>query len=234
MAETIWSLPPEKDSKEARRHFLDIYGAATVTVAWQRVAIVGLIGLCFVLLGLLARSQKAAATPERIVVGVYASGRTVILPRNALDYQPHEAELKYFLTDFVQRHYGRMRATFRDNYARSLYFLDGHLAESLMYENQKTDGLKKFRAGEGDESDIAVKNVSLDDLRTAPYRATVEFERVTYGSGNHGVVRHDNYVANFIFDIRSTIPNAQIPINPLGLTITYFRADQAFGDTRDR
>jgi type IV secretory pathway component VirB8 len=35
-------------------------------------------------------------------------------------------------------------------------------------------------------------------------------------------------VANVVFVVKDRIPNALIPVNPLGLTITYFRADQAF------
>jgi hypothetical protein len=35
-------------------------------------------------------------------------------------------------------------------------------------------------------------------------------------------------VAQLTFVLRDQIPNALIPVNPLGLTITYFRVDQAF------
>ena len=31
-----------------------------------------------------------------------------------------------------------------------------------------------------------------------------------------------------VFVIKDQVDNARIPINPLGLTITYFREDQAF------
>ena len=30
------------------------------------------------------------------------------------------------------------------------------------------------------------------------------------------------------FVLKDQIPNAMVPVNPLGLTITYFRVDQAF------
>ena len=36
------------------------------------------------------------------------------------------------------------------------------------------------------------------------------------------------YTANFVFLFRSHVPNELIPINPLGMTVTYFREDQAF------
>ena len=35
-------------------------------------------------------------------------------------------------------------------------------------------------------------------------------------------------VANFVFVVKDKVPNDMIPVNPLGLTITYFREDQAF------
>lgn len=36
------------------------------------------------------------------------------------------------------------------------------------------------------------------------------------------------YTANFIFLFQDDVPNELIPANPLGLTVTYFREDQAF------
>ena len=40
--------------------------------------------------------------------------------------------------------------------------------------------------------------------------------------------RRETHVAQITFVLRGQIPNAVIPVNPLGLTITYFRVDQAF------
>jgi type IV secretory pathway component VirB8 len=35
-------------------------------------------------------------------------------------------------------------------------------------------------------------------------------------------------VANFVFVVTDNVPNNIIPVNPLGLTMTYYREDQAF------
>ena len=43
-----------------------------------------------------------------------------------------------------------------------------------------------------------------------------------------GELKRDLYTANFVFLFKSRVPNELIPINPLGLTITYFREDEAF------
>jgi type IV secretory pathway component VirB8 len=75
---------------------------------------------------------------------------------------------------------------------------------------------------------VRVKNVTLEDLRQPPYRATVDFEQVRLSLATRAEVRRDTYVANVVFVLNDRVDHARIPINPLGLTITYFREDQAF------
>jgi len=38
------------------------------------------------------------------------------------------------------------------------------------------------------------------------------------------------WTANVVYTFRDQVRNEMLPINPLGLTITYFREDQAFRD----
>jgi type IV secretory pathway component VirB8 len=56
----------------------------------------------------------------------------------------------------------------------------------------------------------------------------VEIDQVTYGYGMHEERKRATYVAQIQFVLKDQVPNAVIPVNPLGLTITYFRVDQAF------
>jgi type IV secretory pathway component VirB8 len=51
---------------------------------------------------------------------------------------------------------------------------------------------------------------------------------VYYSSADHSELRRDLYTANFVFVFKARVRNELIPINPLGLAITYFREDQAF------
>ena len=46
--------------------------------------------------------------------------------------------------------------------------------------------------------------------------------------GNRQEHSRDTCVAHLTFVVRDQVPNAAIPINPLGLTVTYLRVDQAF------
>jgi len=68
--------------------------------------------------------------------------------------------------------------------------------------------------------------VALEEMQP-PYKARVDFYMVYY-SPDHTELKRDLYTANFVFVFRKHVPNELIPINPLGLTISYFREDQAF------
>ena len=71
------------------------------------------------------RSHKpGAASFKPMVIRVDEVGRASAVNYAASTYQPQAPELKYFLIEFVTDHYSRMRATVRENYARSLYFMD--------------------------------------------------------------------------------------------------------------
>jgi len=121
-----------------------------------------------------------------------------------------------------------MRATVRENFARSLYFLDGRLADATIETNKKNKTLEGFLTGEGPEIEVVVKNVSIEDMRTLPYKATVDFERIYYNYGDNTELKREKYTAHFVFVVKDRVTNTMIPVNPLGLTITYFREDQAF------
>jgi type IV secretory pathway component VirB8 len=73
-----------------------------------------------------------------------------------------------------------------------------------------------------------VRNVTLEDLKDPPYKAVVEFDRVYSAAGTHQEHMRDTCVAHVTFVVRDQVPNAAIPVNPLGLTVTYIRVDQAF------
>jgi type IV secretion system protein VirB5 len=96
-----------------------------------------------------------------------------------------------------------------------------------MQSDKKTKGIEGFLGGQSDEIAVNVKNVAIEDLRSPPYRATVDFEKV-YTGADHLELKREKYVAHVVFIVRDHVPNAMIPINPLGLTIMYFREDQAF------
>jgi type IV secretory pathway TrbF-like protein len=220
--------PPAPDFAAARRQYMELYGSTAVMNTYLKIA---LLGLCLVCAGLVAveiKTLQLARNVKPIVIRISELGRAEALRDNALEYHPQEAEIKYFLIQFVQQHYGRIRATVRDNYARSLYFLDGRLANAIIEANKKSKAIETFLTDQSDEIEIRVTSIAIEDLRTPPYRATVDFEKVYIGAADHAERKREKYIGNFVFTVREHVPNAMIPINPLGLTVTYFREDQAF------
>ena len=49
-----------------------------------------------------------------------------------------------------------------------------------------------------------------------------------YTPQDHIEMRRERFTANFVFVLQEHVSNTLIPYNPLGITITYFREDQAF------
>jgi hypothetical protein len=125
-------------------------------------------------------------------------------------------------------YYSRVRATVRNNFARSLYFLDGRAADALIEQKKKSKEIEMFLVTGSQETEVVVTNVAIEDMRTPPYHATVDFEKVYYSIPEHIEMRRERFVGNYFFVIKDQVPNAIVPINPLGLAITYFREDQAF------
>src|SRR4051812_34775617 len=228
MSQTHWMPSSAKDFDSAQRQYVEHFGSLAVMNTYLKIAVLCLSVTAVALVGLNLRTYSAFHHLKPLVIRINQLGRAEAVNYGSLEYQPQEAEIKYFLIQFVQQHYGRIRATVQEDYTRSLYFLDGRLAEALMQVNKKDKAIEAFIAGQTEEIDIQVKNVAIEDLRKAPYKATVEFEGVFYTPGTHLEARRERYVAHFVFVIKERVANAFIPVNPLGLTITYFREDQAF------
>lgn len=227
MSATHWTLPPTKDFEAAKRQYVEQYGSVLVTNTYLKIAV---LALCLVVLALVAlniKTYQAFRHIKPLVIRINEVGRADAVPYDSFEYKPQEAEIKYFLIDFVQRHYSRMRATVKENYTRSLFFLDGRLADAVIEANKKTNGIETFLAGSSEQIEVQVDNVSIEDLRKSPYRATADFQKIYYDAA-HRETRREKYVANIVFIVKEQVPNDMIPVNPLGLTITYFREDQAF------
>ena len=228
MPETNWMAHPAMDFQAAKRQFLELYGSIAVMNTYLKIAVLALSLVCLGLVVLNVRTYGAFHDLKPLVIRINEVGRAEAINYGSLEYEPQEAEIKYFLAQFVRAYYGRMRAAVQEAYPRSLFFLDGRLADAAISANKKSKAMEAFLSGQTDEIDIQVKNVAIEDLRKAPYKATVEFEKVFYNSGDHQETKRQHFVANFVFVIKEPVANALIPVNPLGLTITYFREDQAF------
>jgi len=229
MTTTPVTLPPAGyEHGEARRRYLEQYGSTLVMNTYLQLAVLGLAVVAVGLIVLNVHTQRTFRNFKPLVIRIDDVGRAAAVNYANLTYTPQAPELKYFLIQFVTKHYSRMRATVRQQYAESLYFLDGRLADATIESNKKAGTIERFLTSGSEEIDVRVKNVTLEDLRQPPYRATVEFDEMYLSPATHAEARRETYVAHLAFVMDDHVDNARIPINPLGLTITYFRDDQAF------
>ncbi len=227
MQKTVLRTPADEEFNQAKQLYLEQFGSAVVANAYLRIALLCLSLVCLGLIWLNLTTARRVEGFRPVVVRVDEVGRAEALRYAPGPYRPRDAEVRYFLRRFVIDHYSRIRATVEESYSRSLYFLDRRLAEAAMEEGRRSKLIEEFLASGREEIDVEVLNVAVEDLRKAPFKARVDYEKVQYHRDGSERQR-ERFAASFVFHVKERVPNALIPINPLGLTITYFREDQAF------
>jgi type IV secretory pathway TrbF-like protein len=218
----------EKTIGEARRLYLEQYGSTLVMNTYLKVALfavsVALIGM--VALSLLMFSWAKNQRP--LVVRIDEVGRATPVNYASFAYTPEAPELRFFLAQFVQLHFSRILGSVEERFGKSLFFLDAKLSQAVIEEERKSQSLAKFVREGAEELDIEIKNIALQDLRSKPMKASVDFEKVFYARGEKRELRRERYAGYFEFVVQESVPNNFVLVNPLGLTMTYFRVDAAF------
>ena len=215
--------------ENAKRLYLESYGDPMVTNTYLKIALALLAIVCVALALIDLRTIRTFENFRPLVIRIDDLGRAEAIDYHNLEYQPQDAEAKYFLSEFCSLYYRRNRYTIQDDFTKALRFLDGKLANGILDAYRKDDIIRKFLTNSSaPEIDIDVKKVALEAMQNPPYRARVDFYMVYYSPADHSELQRDLYTANLVFAFKSRVPNELIPINPLGLTVTYFREDQAF------
>jgi type IV secretory pathway TrbF-like protein len=232
VAGVIGDINP-KTMEGARRQFVEVYGSALVMNTYLRIALVlvSLVALALVALNFHTAARFSDVKP--LVIRIDDVGRAEAVQYDAATYQPQAPELRYFLTQFVVKHFSRIRSTVQREYPDSLFFLEPGLADATIAQNDQSRTIEAFVTNSSsDEVDVVVQNVSLSELATPPYKATVSFQKVYYSPGTRTERQRETYVAQLDFGLRDRVPNEFVRVNPLGLQIAYFRVDQAFEENR--
>ena len=218
-----------KSMESAKRQFVELYGSALVLNTYLKIALVLVSLVALGLIGLNVHTAARASEVKPLVIRIDDVGRAEAVAYDATSYQPQPPELRYFLTQFVVKHFSRIRATVQRDYPDSLFFLEPALADATIAQNDQSRVLETFVTNPvADEVDVVVQNVSLSELTTVPFKATVTFQKVYYAPGTRNERSRETYVAQLQFVLRDRVPNAFVRVNPLGLQVAYFRVDQAF------
>jgi type IV secretory pathway TrbF-like protein len=213
----------------AAERYLEQYGDPLVMNTYLKVTILVLALVCFVLATLIFRSQRALADMHPMIVRITDVGHAEAIDYRNFRYRPQEAENKYYLSRWAELYFSRDRFTIERDQTSSLYFLNSDVQRAVIEQERKDNGIQNYvKDGTLPYVDVEIKNVILDDLQQAPYSARIEFERVYTNPSDHTELKRERWTASVTYVFREKVKNNELAVNPLGLTIVRFRADQAF------
>ena len=213
----------------AAERYLEQYGDPMVMNTYLKVTILVLAAICLTLAGLIYRSQNALASMHPMIVRVNEVGRAEAIDYRNFQYRPQEAENKYYLSRWAELYFSRNRFTIEGDQTNALYFLNGDVQRAVIDQERKDNFIQNYARDSGlPFVDVEVKNVVLDDLRQSPYSARIEFEKVFTNPADHSEVKRERWTATVTYVFQEKVKNNELAVNPLGLTIVRFRADQAF------
>jgi type IV secretory pathway TrbF-like protein len=220
---------PDPEITRAAEHYLEQYGDPLVMNTYLKVTILVLAVICLVLAALVWRSQMALANVHPLFVRINGIGQAQAIDYHDFKYRPEEAENRYYLTRWTELYFSRDRFKIERDQANALYFLDSVLQRAVIDQEQKKNIIADYAK---DSSlpfvDVEVKNVILGNLQQPPYSALIEFEKVFTNPTDQSVIKREQWTASVTYIFRDKVKNEELAVNPLGLSIVHFRADQAF------
>ena len=213
----------------AAQRYLEQYGDPLVMNTYLKVTILILGVVCVMLGAITFKSQKALAGMKPLVIRINDVGHADAIDYRNYEYKPQEAENKYYLARWTSLYFQRNRYTIENDQTGALYFLNSDVQHAVIRQEQQDKTISTFQHDSTlSYVDIDIKSIVLDDLRQSPYSAQIEFEKVYTNSADHTVLKRERWIASVTYVFADTVANDALAVNPLGLTIIRFRADQAF------
>lgn len=207
--------------------YAEIWADLLSTNRYLKIAVGALSLLCIGLLLLCWRTFNRFEHLSPLVVRIDEVGHAEAVRYEAAAYRPDVAkpEVKYFLRRFLVLHRERRRDTALEAWKSSLLFLDRQLAGRLLAEQEASGELVRFLGGEGGEIEIEIDTVQVQPSREEPFRARVDFTETIRDASGRATSR-GRWTSEFEFRFLPKPPRELLAVNPLGLTITYFRSDR--------
>ncbi|MBN9616018.1 MAG: hypothetical protein BGO25_10185 [Acidobacteriales bacterium 59-55] len=167
-------------------------------------------------------------------------GRAQAIAYSDLNYSPREGEVRTYLTDWANYRYTISRDTIGKKYPLNYYFLSQALASQLMTEDNTNHLVSQVVAGQIEQSDVEVKNVTITSMSEETVQgaviargtALVTIDKL-YSSRNSREPRTEHWgiSVTYYLNPKQVSDQAKIfpqfeTINPLGLTITEFHENR--------
>jgi type IV secretory pathway TrbF-like protein len=217
------------ETTRAAQRYLEQYGDPMVMNTYLKVAVLALSAVVVALTGLVFKGHQALASAKPLIIRIDNVGRAEAIDYRDFQYRPQEAENKYYLGRWTELYFSRNRFTLVRDQTASLYFLNSDVQRDVIEQERKAQTIPTYLKDNGlPYVTIVVKNVILDDLKMSPYSARIEFERIYTNPQDMHELKREQLTASVTYVFRDSVHNQQLAVNPLGLTIIRFRADQAF------
>ena len=223
------TMSPSSELTRAAERYLESNAEPLVLNTYLKITILCLVVVCMALAAAVFKSQKALASAKPMIVRINDVGHAEAVDYRNFAYRPQEAENKYYLTRWAELYFSRNRYTIERDQTSALYFLNSDVQRAVIEQERKDNIIVNYRADSTlPYVDVEVKNVVLDDLRQSPYSARIEFEKVYTNPADHTELKRERWTASVTYVFRDLVKNNELAVDPLGLTIVRFRADQAF------
>lgn len=214
---------------EARRLYAEQFGDAIVSSYRLWLVVIALTLVTVSLIWLNYNTVNALKTFKPLIVRIDQIGRAEAVNYNAFSYKPQEAEIKYFLSEFSKLYYSRNRFTIVSNFKKALYFTEQNFGTTLEQSYRKNRVIQNYLENPvSPDIEISIQKIAIQDLRQAPYKATVDFYQIYLNPVDRTEIKRVLYTANYVFSFRDNVPNDLVQTNPLGMAIQYFREDESF------
>ena len=221
------TMSPSSELTQAAERYLESNAEPLVMNTYLKITILCLVVVCMALAAAVFKSQKALASAKPMIVRINDVGHAEVVDYRNFAYRPQEAENKYYLTRWAELYFSRN--TIERDQTCALYFLNSDVQRAVIDQERKDNIIVNYRADSTlPYVDVEVKNVVLDDLRQSPYSARIEFEKVYTNPADHTELKRERWTASVTYVFRDLVKNNELAVDPLGLTIVRFRADQAF------
>ena len=219
----------QSSTTRAAERYLEQYGEPMVMNTYLKITVLVLAAVCLMLGALTFKSQNALTHMRPLIIRVSDVGHAEAIDYRNYAYKPQESENKYYLARWATLYFQRNRYTIENDQTASLYFLNSDVQHAVIRQEQQDKTIATFQHDQTlPYVDIDVKSIVLDDLRQSPYSARIEFEKVYTNPSDHTVLKRERWIASLTYVFADTVANDALSVNPLGLTIIRFRADQAF------
>jgi len=172
--------------------------------------------------------SSASREPQPLFVRVDELGRAEVVDYEALEFDKNAVSpvTKFFLARFVRDHYERRRGGVREAWTRSLYFLTRELAQAS--SDADSDNIAAVIAGAAAEIEMQDLTLRITPSEEPPFTASATYTLVYRRQGTE--LGRELWSTELRFHFLDSVPADYVLVNPIGLSVSYLRADRAVSE----